>query len=30
LVSKEKLKQLPTQMRNLHEWYLSVVGGAEQ
>ena len=25
LVSKEKLQQLPTQMRNLHEWYLGVV-----
>ena len=27
LVSKEKLEQLPTHMRNLHDWYLSVVGG---
>jgi hypothetical protein len=27
LVSKEKLQQLPTQMRNLHEWYLRVVKG---
>ena len=27
LVSKEKLKQLPTHMRNLHEWYLRVVEG---
>ena len=25
LVSKQKLKQLPTQMRNLHEWYLREV-----
>ena len=25
LVSKEKLKQLPTHMRNLHEWYLREV-----
>ena len=27
LVSKEKLQQLPTQMRNLHEWYLRAVKG---
>ena len=26
LVSNEKLEQLPTEMRNLHQWYLSEVG----
>ena len=25
MVSKEKLKQMPTHMRNLHEWYLREV-----
>src|SRR4051812_17447858 len=25
LVSKKKLQELPTQMRNLHKWYLRVV-----
>ena len=27
LVSKEKLQQLQTKMRNLHEWYLRAVKG---
>ena len=27
MVSKEKVKQLPTHMRNLHEWYLREVKG---
>ena len=30
LVSDEKLAQLPTHMRNLHDWYLSVVGGGQK
>ena len=27
LVSEQKLKQLPTQMRNLHQWYMREVKG---
>ena len=27
LVGEQKLKQLPTRMRNLHEWYLREVKG---